>query len=99
MKSKLESLYGIKYMFREEEWKQIYMYPFKTKKNQLLVGSKSIFIITYLRTRASRWRIIAYPRASAIAYLRVRQNSKCVPPGLIHRAITCDTFKALAKNA
>ena len=28
-------------------------------------------------TRASRWRAITYPRASTIAYLRIRQNSKC----------------------
>ena len=38
-------------------------------------------------TRASRWRAIAYPRASAIAYLPTHQNSKCVPLVLIHRAI------------
>ena len=49
-------------------------------------------------TRASQWRAIAYPSASAIAYLREHQNSKCVPPVLIHRAITCDSFKVLAKK-
>ena len=26
------------------------------------------------------------------------QNSKCVPPVLIHKAITCDSFKVLAKK-
>ena len=26
------------------------------------------------------------------------QNSECVPPVLIHRAITCDSFKVLAKK-
>ena len=38
------------------------------------------------------------PRASAIAiaYLCTHQNSKCVPPVLINRAITCDSFKVLA---
>ena len=51
------------------------------------------------RTRASRCPAIAYPRASAIAYLREHQNSKCVPPVLIHRAITCDSFKVLAEKA
>ena len=51
------------------------------------------------KSRASRWRAIAYPRASAIAYLRAHQNSKCVPPVLIHRAITCDSFKVLAQKA
>ena len=50
-------------------------------------------------TRASRWRAIAYPRARVIAYLRAHQNSKCVPPVLIHRAITCDSFKVLAQKA
>ena len=55
---------------------------------------------TYLQnqTRASRWRAIAYLRASAIAYLRAHLNSKCVPPVLMHRAITCDSFKVLAQK-
>ena len=50
-------------------------------------------------TRASQWCAIAYFRASAIAYLPAHQNSKCLPPVLIHRAITCDSFKVLAKKA
>ena len=50
-------------------------------------------------TRASRWRAIAYPHASAIAYLHAHQNSICVPPVLIHRAITCDSFKVVAQKA
>ena len=50
-------------------------------------------------TGASRWRAIAYPRASAIAYLLAHRNSKCFSPVLIHRAITCDSFKALARKA
>ena len=50
-------------------------------------------------TRASRWRTIAYPCASTIAYLCTHQNSKCLPPVLIHRAITCDRFKILAQKA
>ena len=29
----------------------------------------------------------------------LHQNSECVPPVLIHRAITCDSFKALAIKA
>ena len=49
-------------------------------------------------TRASRWRAIAYPRASAIPYYPVHQSSECVPPVLIHRAINCDSFKVLAKK-
>ena len=49
-------------------------------------------------TRASRWRAIAYPRASAIAYLPAHQNSECIPPVLIHWAIICDSFKVLAKK-
>ena len=53
--------------------------------------------IKYL-TRASRWRAIAHPHASAIAYLRVYQNSKCVPPVLIYRAIIYDSFKVLAQK-
>ena len=44
-------------------------------------------------TRASRWHVITYPCVSAVPYLRAYQNSKCVPPVLIHRAITCDSFK------
>ena len=48
------------------------------------------------QTRASRWRAIAYPRASAIAYLCAHQNSKCIPLVLIHRAIACESFKILA---
>ena len=55
-------------------------------------------MISKYETRASRWRAFAYPRASAIAYLRAHQNSKCVPPVLIHRAITCDSFKVLAQK-
>ena len=47
----------------------------------------------------ARHRIITYPRTSAIAYLSAHQNSKCVPPVLIHRAITCDNFKVQAKEA
>ena len=52
-------------------------------------------------TRASQWRPIAYPRASAIAYLPAHQNSKCecVPPVLIHRAMTFDSFQILALKA
>ena len=50
-------------------------------------------------TRASRWRAIAYPRASAIKYLRAHYNSQCVPPVLINRAIICDSFKVLAQKA
>ena len=50
-------------------------------------------------TRASRWHTIAYPHTSAIAYLPAHQNSKCVPPVLIHRAITCDSFTVLAQKA
>ena len=52
------------------------------------------------RTRASRWRAITYPRASAIAYHHAHWNSKCVPPvlTLTHRAITCDSFKFLAQK-
>ena len=38
-------------------------------------------------------------RASTIAYLCAHQNSKCVPPVFIHRAITCDSFKVLAQKA
>ena len=49
-------------------------------------------------TRASRWRAIAYPRASAIAYCPAHQNFKCVPQVPIHRAITYDSFKVLAKK-
>ena len=41
---------------------------------------------------------LAYPRSSTIAYLRAHQNSKCVPPVLIHRDITCDSFKVLAQK-
>ena len=41
-------------------------------------------------------RNIAYPRASAIAYLPAHQNSKCIPPVLIHKAITCVSVKILA---
>ena len=51
-----------------------------------------------MKTRASRWRAIAYPHASAIAYLHAHQNSECVPPVLIHWAIICDSFKVLAKK-
>ena len=52
------------------------------------------------RTRASRWRAITYPRASAISYHHAHWNSKCLPPVLIlsHRAITCDSFKFLAQK-
>ena len=46
----------------------------------------------------SRGYAIAYPRASTTAYLRAHQNSKFVPPDLIHRAITCDSLKALAQK-
>ena len=52
-----------------------------------------------IKTRASRWRAIAYPRASAIAYIPAHQSSKCIPPVLIHRAYTCDSVKVLAKKA
>ena len=51
------------------------------------------------KTRASQWRTIAYPRASAIAYLPAHQNSKCIRLVLIHGAITCDSFKVLAKKS
>ena len=51
------------------------------------------------KTRASRWRAIAYPSASAIAYLRAHRNSNCVPPVLVHRAIICDSFKVLARKS
>ena len=44
-------------------------------------------------TRASQWHAIAYPRTSVIAYRHAHQNSKCVPPVLIYRAIICDSFK------
>ena len=44
-----------------------------------------------MKTRASRWHAIAYPRASAIAYLPAHQISKCIPPVLIHRAINYDS--------
>ena len=37
------------------------------------------------------------PSATAITYLLAHQNSKCVPPVLTHRVITCDSFKVLAK--
>ena len=60
---------------------------------------KYIYTINTCTVRASRLRAIAYPRASAIAYLRAHQNSKCVPPVLIDRAISCDSFKVLAKKA
>ena len=36
---------------------------------------------------------------SCHAYLRAHRNIKCIPPVLIHRAITCDIFKVLAQNA
>ena len=42
---------------------------------------------------------LSHPRASAITYLCAHQNSKWVPPVLIHRAITCDSFKVLAQKA
>ena len=53
------------------------------------------------KNRASRWRATAYPRASAIAYpsasaiayLRAHQNSKYIPPVLIHRAIVCESLR------
>ena len=60
------------------------------------VVSADLVLWLLLVTRASRWRAIAYPRASAIAYLRSHQNSKCVPSVLIHRAIACESFKILA---
>ena len=50
-------------------------------------------------TRAKRLRAIAYPRASAIAYLPAHQNSESVSPVLIHWAITCGSFKVLAKKS
>ena len=49
-------------------------------------------------TGASRWRAIAYPRASVIAYLRAHQNYKCVPPVFIHRAITCEFQGSSSKS-
>ena len=49
-------------------------------------------------TKANQWHAIAYPRASAIPYLRAHQNSKCIPSVLIHRAITCDSFMVLAQK-
>ena len=56
------------------------------------------YMIDIIITRASRWRVIAYPRASAIAYFPACQNSKGVLPILIHRTITYDNFKVLAKK-
>ena len=50
-----------------------------------------------IKTRASRWRAIAYPRASAIDYIPAHQST--IPPVLIHRATTCDSVKVLAKKA
>ena len=48
-----------------------------------------------IKTRASQWQAIAYPRASAITH----QNPKCIPPVLIHRANTSDSFKIIAPKA
>ena len=42
-----------------------------------------------------RRRAITYPCASTVAYLRPHQNPKCVPPVLIHWAITCSSSKRL----
>ena len=43
---------------------------------------------------------LAYPRASAISYVYAHQDSKCLPPVFIHRAIiTCDSFKVLAQKS
>ena len=58
-----------------------------------------IFWLKKYKTRASWWRTIACTLASAIAYHRAHQNSKCFPLVLIHRAITCDSFKVLAQKA
>ena len=49
-------------------------------------------------TRASGWHAIAYPHAGTIAYLHVHQTSNCVPPVLIHRSITRDSFKVLTQK-
>ena len=88
-------------MFWAEIWK---ISEFFSEIFQCLVVKFSIYlnrrvfvmILKITLTRASRWRAIAYPRASAIAYLRAHQNSKCVPPVLIHRAIACGSFMILA---
>ena len=42
---------------------------------------------------------IAYPHANTIAYLHAHQNSTYIAPILIHRAITCDSFKVLTQKA
>ena len=47
--------------------------------SNLIIWEKHISRCHQLKTRASQWRAIAYPRA--------HQNSKCIPPVLIHRAI------------
>ena len=53
----------------------------KKKKNRKKAPQPTATGPHKLKTlRANRWRAIAYPR--------VYQNSKCVPPVLIHRAIT-----------
>ena len=67
--------------------------------NQFYSRGTSPLILIQLQTRASRRRAIVYPRASAIAYLRAHQNSKCVSPIIIHRAISCDSFKGLVQKA
>ena len=67
---------------------------------QKIINFLAVPIIwTTNNTRASQWCTIAYSHASTIAYLRAHQNSKCVPPVLIHRAITCDSFKVLAQKS
>ena len=71
----------------------------KGKKKKKKKKKKKQYKKKKKKTRASRWRTLANPRASAIAYLRTHQNSKCVPPVVIHRVITCDSFKVLAQKA
>ena len=63
-----------------------------------LFATHPAILYTFI-TRVSWWRNIAYPHASAITYLRAHQISKCIPPVLIQRAITCDSFKVLAQRS